>query len=288
MDSNIQLLVDVVSRNISILSNYFGYKCQDFYYNLFDNNFDYFQFIIITICSFLIFTTLGLSIYGIYIFYIFTSFNINKKDEKINKPNIKTFKKGLYFYSLIELSNKNIMLKNEISKYQILLRIKLVKEHIFPKTKYDLHGNNIIGDPNIDNTFKTKDLFMIINLNINSKYSIQHNIVQIMNYINYKIQGYLKNDDFILIMISKNNIDSKEFSKGLQNNNYGKEYILNTIINDGLLDDIDILFTLPIHNVYDIFADTFNNVIFESKNYVMDNNNYESWKNKSINEITSF
>jgi hypothetical protein len=32
--------------------------------------------------------------------------------------------------------------------------------------------------------------------------------------------------------------------------------------------------------------DVYNNTLFESKKYEMDDNNYESWNGKSINEIT--
>ena len=42
---------------------------------------------------------------------------------------------------------------------------------------------------------------------------------------------------------------------------------------------------LPIHPVYDLFMDVYNNCIFESTKYVIDNENYESWNGKSINQL---
>jgi hypothetical protein len=95
-------------------------------------------------------------------------------------------------------------------------------------------------------------------------------------------------------MVSKNNAKTDEFIQGLKNNNYTTEDHLITAsipmmkINTNIIPSFQVLFTLPIHEVYDVFADTFNETIFESKNYVMDNENYESWKNKSINEIKTF
>lgn len=291
------ILIDVVSRNISILSNYFANNYKHFYYTLFDNDFNYYEFTIVTLVSFLLFGIIGLSLYVIYIIYNFTSFNLNSKPKNITNKNIKLFKKeGLYLESLTELVDKKIPKDNEISRYQILLRIKLNKDINLPKTKYDLHGNNITGDPNVDTTFKTKDLFMIVNLHFNENNYLHHNIVNLMNTINNIMPQFLKNEDFIIIMISKNNILMKDFIQGLKNNNYSNHHLFKYMIQqiktqnyiNNVIPSFKLCFTLPIHNVYDIFADTFNNVIFESKYYEMDDNNYESWKKKSINEIKSF
>ena len=39
---------------------------------------------------------------------------------------------------------------------------------------------------------------------------------------------------------------------------------------------------LPIHEIYDIFMDVYNNTIFESKQYVIDDNNYEDFEGKVL------
>lgn len=302
MDSNINILVDVISRNISLLNSYILKNYKDIYYSILDDEFDYYTFSLVTFVAFILFLTLGLSIYAIYIFYNFTGFHIGnvqtkeqiKEQNKMNTKKGIIVKKGLYSESIIELFNNNISINKTPDRYQVLLRVKLLNNINLRKTKYDLHSNNLIGDINLDPIFTTKDLFMIINIYNNYNFTIENNIIRVMNYINNNIVPFLKTDDFIIVMISKNNTKTEEFIQGLKNNSYTVDDHLITAtiptmkINNSIIPSFQVLFTLPIHEVYDVFADTFNDTIFESKNYVMDNDNYESWKNKSINEIKSF
>jgi hypothetical protein len=83
------------------------------------------------------------------------------------------------------------------------------------------------------------------------------------------------------------NANIKEFENGLNNNNYEILNCRNVVINLNIKTKINCVFRLylPIHEIYDIFMDVYNNTIFESKQYVIDDNNYESWNGKSINEL---
>lgn len=298
MDSNMHVLVDVISRNISFLNNYILENYKDIYYSFLHDEFDYYTFSIITFAAFMLFVSLGLSIYAMYIFYKYTGFHIGNTQDTNDTKNIKKqgiiVKKGLYSESIIELFNNNISITKNTEKYQVLLRVKLLNNLNLRKTKYDLHSNNLIGDINLDPIFTTKDLFMIVNIYNNYNFTIENNIVRVMNYINQTIIPFLKTDDFVIVMVSKNNTKTDEFIQGLKNNNYTVDEHLITAsipkmkINNSIIPAFQVLFTLPIHEVYDVFADTFNETIFESKNYVMDNDNYESWKTKSINDIKTF
>ena len=113
MDSNIHILYDVASKNISFLTNYMYTNdyMKELYYQFLDEINDNQEFIMMSVCSFILFTVLGLSVYALYIFYTFTSFTIYSNNTNTNntiiKSNIKklVFKRGLYTDSVIELFN---------------------------------------------------------------------------------------------------------------------------------------------------------------------------------------
>jgi len=105
-----------------------------------------------------------------------------------------------------------------------------------------------------------------------------------MNDLN--IGEYRTNDFIICGIATGKDINPMEFTNGLKHVGYELENNIqvnkqiagtNMIVNYGLL--------LPIHQVYDIFMDVYNNSLFESRQYVIDNDNYESWNGKSINEL---
>ena len=94
--------------------------------------------------------------------------------------------------------------------------------------------------------------------------------------------------DFIVVAISKRNEQTNpiEFYNGLVNNKYEMNNyhdIICNIPNSNM--KCGYILTLPVHNIYDIFLDVFPDVIFESKKYEMDNQNYESWNKTPINDI---
>ena len=143
-------------------------------------------------------------------------------------------------------------------------------------------------------------------------------IINCMNYLNNICNEEYKTTDFIVIAITSDtrpdifnasdtppnasdtppkspntpntviyNANIKEFENGLNNNNYEILNCRNVVINLNIKTKINCVFRLylPIHEIYDIFMDVYNNTIFESKQYVIDDNNYESWNGKSINEL---
>ena len=133
-----------------------------------------------------------------------------------------------------------------------------------------------------------------------------------IHYLNNIIPEEYKTLDFIVIAIGtckiKNTTQNMEFYNGLIYNNY----IINNIFNISILNNTNnntnnitnitnisnsnitntntnnvssFILMLPIHNVYEIFMDTYNNTIYESTKYYIDNKNYETWDTISINEL---
>jgi hypothetical protein len=203
---------------------------------------------------------------------------------------------GLYIESIRELQKivKKDIIKMKIQnahEYYGLFRVKLANNLQLRTTKYQLHGNNINGNPNLNKYFSTKDLFMICKFKYDAKtqsiYNMDRVLSQVMNYINTFIESKYKTSDFIIAAISSsNNVNHNEFMDGLININY--ELFNYKEINLNLSVPVEIMFTLPISNIYDLFLDICPNIIFESKQYVIDNENYESWDNKSLNDIKTF
>lgn len=212
----------------------------------------------------------------------------NHKVIKIKANHI--MKNGLYIDSIYEVNNfTNINnIKNNVI-YTILLRVQMKNTIKIENTKFELHGNYINNDT-------TRDMFMILNfqyLDIKNKPNISKIITNTMNYFNLNSIDKYKTTDFIVIAIGENNnngkyiVSEKEFNNALINIGYEMEnyYDIRIIPEDNANIEISFKLLLPIHEIYDIFMDIYNNTIFESKHYVMDNNNYESWKGKSINDL---
>lgn len=207
-----------------------------------------------------------------------------------NKPNIKKF--GLYLESVKEVNDasKKIIASFEKGQtYWVLVRVQMLKHINMAGTKFELHGNNIHPETtDTKSAFQTKDAYLIFKFKIMNDISpntlIGNVIVRYMNDLN---TGAFPTNDFIICGIGTcRDIGVHEFINGLkhidyelENNICANKYIsrTNMIITYGIL--------LPIHQIYDVFMDVYNNCLFESTKYVIDNDNYESWNGKSINEL---
>ena len=241
--------------------------------------------------------------------------NGNGNGNANTNTNTKSQTDNLYFQSILEVLSKNNEIVDKLEKntdYWILLRVVMKHPLKMKRTKYELHGNNV---DNIGNrAFNTQDMYIIIKLrfydyefmNGNVKFSMANTIVRCMNHLNQISPEEYKTKDFIVVAIStkpivnnntntntntnnNSNSNGNEFYNGLINNNYElynfKE--MNIKIN-GKNDDthyIGYIMMLPIHEIYDIFMDVYNTTLFETVKYAIDDNNYESWNNVSINEL---
>lgn len=243
------------------------------------------------------------------------------KITKQNKANIIVIKpvipkpmsarKGLYIESLYEvLASVNSKDLRTNCVYSVLLRVRM-SNNIYVSGKYNLHGNS---HRNYSKTHDiTRDMFMIFNLvypdtKKDSEFNIVSDISSIMNFYNtmHNRNNDWKTEDFIVIAIGSNSnniLDSpyKDSQDKLDKENLDNDEFYNALIKNGynLANYYDIRYpsindsrifknftlVLPIHELYDIFMDVNNNTIFESRLYVLDNYNYESWNDISINEI---
>ena len=236
--------------------------------------------------------------------------NEKRNEKNIEKRNEKHIEKELYNQSILEVlsKNKDIISKMKLNDdYWVLLRVVMKNPLGMRRTKYELHSNNIVNSRN--KAFTTQDMFMIIKMkyynssfgkeNNQNKFVIANSIIRCMNYLNNISNEEYKTKDFIVVAIGNTNVNvnnnvnnnvnvnSNEFYNGLINNNYELFNFRDVIIKvDGNKNiNVGFILMLPIHKVYDIFMDVYNNTLFESKKYEMDNENYESWDGKSINDI---
>ena len=234
----------------------------------------------------------------------------NSTDKVIVNVNNVTYPTGLYCESIRELVSKNndIISKMEHKhEYWILLRVIMKNPMNMKRSKYQLHSNNVGNSRN--RVFKTRDMYMIFKLryfngeNINTNVAIGNNgnngnnkvcgfnmvnsIVGCMNNLNYYSPEEYKTCDFVVLAIcNKSNYNNpKEFYDGLINNNYEMYNFKDIVININQKIQIGYSLMLPVHEVYDIFMDVYNINLFESNKYSIDDENYESWNDKSINEL---
>jgi len=214
----------------------------------------------------------------------------NANNTKLNNKPV-MIKKGLYLESVKELNtvSKNIVNKFEKGQtYWVLIRVQMRDYINMAGTKFELHGNNINPETaNTNEAFQTKDAYLILKFriinDIKEESLVGNVIIQFMNDLNH---GEFITNDFIICAIGTSpNIDANEFNNGLKHINYELENNLqvNKKIYESKIVDYNLL--LPIHQVYDLFMDVYNICIFESTKYVIDNENYESWNGKSINEL---
>ena len=103
-----------------------------------------------------------------------------------------------------------------------------------------------------------------------------------------QIKSKLDNEDFIVVAISSisdiNKLIPNELFHGFVNINYEIHNLrdINVKISDN--NYIKVILTLPVKNIYKMFMDVYNENLFESKKYKIDENNYESWNGISLNK----
>lgn len=274
-------LTDIIMDNIS-----FGYSSC---INLLDNTSDLY----LAVSTGAMFSILTIYMYSIIKNNKSIPSNDNQIIVKKNQPQIK-YNKGLYLESVAEVNNygKEIIQNiKEETEYWALLRVQMKTYLDMAGTIADLHGNNIIG--NTQEAFQTKDMYLVLRFkplkNYNANILFGNVIVGFMNYLNRISEKKYYTSDFIVCAIGNSSLkESAEFANGLKNINYEMENYINvkSYVETNGLQYITYSLMLPIHNIYDLFMDVYNNCIFESKKYVIDDENYESWNGKSINELT--
>ena len=244
---------------------------------------------------------------------------INNSIVENNKEHIKQnilVTKGLFIDSILEINaNHNkiiekIKIKMKLNDtnynyYHALLRIKL-KHNITMKntgnTNFKLHNINFNKnnennkDTNKDTTkdttnISTSDMYMVIrfNYNYNAKntaINLANIIVNVMNTLNYLSKDEFKNEDFVVLAISKDiptQLNPNEFYSGLKNINYELCNIKHFTLDKE--NKIGFTLLLPIKQIYDLFLDVYNDIIFESTSYKIDYDNNEYWYNNSMNDM---
>ena len=280
---------------------------QNFNFNEFNNYITKYKLFIllvilfITILIYLINNSFDKYLINIYNEKFYQEYN-RIKNENLKNNNIQKFiTKGLFVDSILEMhsNNNNIINKikvNTINNYSALIRVKLKNSIEMHKTKYNLENIKYDNDNDNDNgndKFKTNDMYLIITFKYeynedtenNESMKMSQTIINIMNIINSLKINELNNDDFIVLAISKdaNILNFNEFYNGLKNINYdlnnAKKITLDSEKNTGFM-----LF-LPVKDIYDLFLDVYNNIIFESTSYKINYDNNEFWYNNSINDI---
>ena len=206
--------------------------------------------------------------------------------------------KQLYYQSIHEVLSKNSEIISKMKSqddYWVLLRVVMKNTLEMKRSKYQLHGNNTGTGNSCNQVFNTKDMFMIIRMKYSNSFgngrennfSMGNSIIRCMNQLNIISDEKYKTKDFIVVAIGNTNDNTNqiEFYNGLINNKYELFNYRDVIIKVAENVNIGYILLLPINKVYDIFMDVYNNTLFESKKYEMDDNNYESWEGTSINEL---
>jgi len=265
--------------------------------NLF--TFEYFEFIPEIITSFIITFSL-LTLAGLAFFYrssnasanIENKINTKISGDKTVKNTIHPILKGLYLESVSEVNAASANIVKKLEKGQtnwVLMRVQMRDYVNMAGTKFELHGNNIHADTSdTKEAFQTKDVYLILKFkivgDIKQDSQVGNQIIHFMNELNHS--GYITNDFIICAIGTSPNVAADEFNTGLKHIGYELENnleILKIVRGTNIIVNYNLL--LPVHQVYDVFMDVYNNCIFESTKYVIDNDNYESWNGKSINEL---
>ena len=298
--------VSVVKEYIDDKVNYnFSY---DFNYD-FSNLYNYRsleQFIITNYTAYLLFVILIIYSIGIAMGYLINDFmNEKKKVVPSNKPeiiinhnnykNLEKNEKKLYLKSVKELQEMNTTITKVLNSnmdYFVLVRVKLNKSLSMKKTKYDINENK-------GKNFKTNNMYLILgfhtlNLEENNRresINIPNLILNLLNSFNNSGGDY-KIDDFVIIGIGANNtqggrktLNSNEFYRGLININYELFNLKMVHINTSCGNQMRFIMTLPIYDINGLFMDVYNDLIFETKNYKIDKNNFETWNGNAINKL---
>ena len=212
--------------------------------------------------------------------------NINENPNKITS--------GVFIDSLkeIETNNKYIverMKYNKTNTYYILLRIKTRNPIKIIETKYNLRNEKKTNGNKINS--HTNDNYMLMKFNYNYEKFKNYNInmkdiiINNINFLNYLSNDTYKNKDFIVLAISNSekNFNIKEFANSLLNIKYENFNIKNIRLNKNGTFGFTLL--LPTKKIYDMYMDVFNDIIFESTAYKIDNENNEYWYSNDLKEI---
>jgi len=254
----------------------------------------------ILISAFITFSLSGLAAFIILNWNSYGDSGSVKKEDKIRQLKTHIPKpvilKGLYQESVAEVNAASKQLVPSFQKgqtYWVLLRVQMCEYINFVGTKFELHGNGISPDTtNTKEAFKTKDAYVILRFKITGDIKpdslVGYVMIHFMNDLNYgnPIRDYITNDFIICAIGTATSVDPLEFKNGLKHIGYENE---NEVVINKKIPGTDVIIPysilLPIHQVYDLFMDVYNNCIFESSKYIIDNDNYESWNGKSINEL---
>jgi hypothetical protein len=304
------------SYNTMIDYDYFIFDYTIFDNTIFDNTMSYF-YNTYDIYLWFLFSTI-LIYYINKVFYSSSISNKNISNENVNNENVsnknisnknvsnknnKFITKGLFTDSILEMNKNNKYIienmkdknNNKNNNFYALLRIKLKQPIELKKTKYKLNYT-YKNDKNINN-FTTNDMYMIIKFkyditnykqndidtNVNTN-KISQVIINILNYLNAYTKDNYNNEDFIVLAISKEN-DTKydEFYNGLININYELFNMKNITIDK--YNKIGFTLLLPIYEVYNLFMDVFNDIIFESTSYKINYDNNEMFYDNTIYDV---
>lgn len=265
-------IVETVNENLSYSFNTYNYKKLE-------------QIIVSNY-----YTYLGISISIILIMMILICYLINDiiKDKKKNID----IKNKKYIESINEVNENNNIIINKLKSntdYFVLIRVKLNNPIKMKKTKYDINENKgkdfetdnfcvIFGFHTLD-IDKTKNYINIANL--------ISGMLENMNYMkNHKIK------DFIIVAIGTNNLKyndnrkiNSEFFGGMININYELFNIKMLDIKTSCGNILRFIMLLPIYEINNLFFDIYNDIIYESKKYKIDKNNYETWNNKPLRKL---
>lgn len=217
---------------------------------------------------------------------------VNPGNKGKGYPQIKA-SHGLYLQSVSEVNNagaKIIPMFDKGNTYWILLRVHLRNPMNMVGTKFKLHGNNTIG--NTEEAFQTRDSYLMMRFKViaditTKDYLFGNVIVRFLNHLNQSTNVTYLTEDFVVVAIGTGPVtEPDEFRNGLIHIGYEMEnYIeVNAFTPDGK-HSIEYALMLPVHGIYDLFMDVYNTCLFESKKYIIDDDNYESWNGKSINEL---
>ena len=223
--------------------------------------------------------------------------------QKIHTDKHTILKTGLFIDSILEINANNKIINKKISEnnintlntsnyYYALLRIKLKHNITLKNTKLNFQNINFEIN-NETNTLTSGDMYMIIRFNYDYDYknegkniNISHIIVNVMNYLNYLTKDEFKNEDFIVLAISKDTqsqLYTNEFYNGLKNINYELCNVKHLTLD--IEKKIGFVLLLPLKQIYDLFLDVYNDIIFESTSYKINCDNNEYWYNNSLTDI---
>ena len=105
-------------------------------------------------------------------------------------------------------------------------------------------------------------------------------------YDSWILKDEYKNEDFVVLAISKDKqtqLNNNEFYNGLNNINYELCNVKHLTLDKE--QKIGFILLLPLKQIYDLFLDVYNDVIFESTSYKIDYDNNECWYDNSLNDI---